>query len=392
MKSKVPDYFLLAFCFTLPISQLISSRILIVAVIVSLFFTKRKISFSSFLNQSWDLLFFFSILLIGLLYSKDLTVGFRQIETSLSFVGIPIFVYAISDFTKEKLNQACYAFIIGVLAACLICIGYAVFVFYETSNIQAFFYNKLTLPIDSHPTYFAYFLIFAITYLLYTLYYEHMKISAKLVSACVVFLFIILLLTGGQTVFISLLLVFSFFILKYLLGEKSKKETLVVSMVVAMILLMFTTIITFQNNDKLFLVSGQNDYWERMILWESAIHANLNPLFGVGTGDYNDVLNEYYRSHSLAKFAANSFNSHNQFIQIYFSNGVLGLIGFLILLGRPLYLSVKSQNLLGILVFFPFLIYGITEVFLGRYQGVAFFGVLNQIFITHSNFSEPKTY
>ena len=44
-------------------------------------------------------------------------------------------------------------------------------------------------------------------------------------------------------------------------------------------------------------------------------------------------------------------------------------------------LSFKNNNSFGVLVFFPFLIYGVTEVFLGRYQGVIFFALLHQVFI-----------
>jgi hypothetical protein len=48
---------------------------------------------------------------------------------------------------------------------------------------------------------------------------------------------------------------------------------------------------------------------------------------------------------------------------------------------RPIYLSVRNRNILGTLIFFPFLIYGMTEVFLGRYQGVVFFALLHQLFM-----------
>jgi len=124
------------------------------------------------------------------------------------------------------------------------------------------------------------------------------------------------------------------------------------------------------------------DYWERMELWESGISANSHPWLGVGTGDYKKELNQFYLDHHLTNYAQESFNLHNQFIQILFSNGVIGFVGMLILLGRPLYLSVRNQNVLGAITFFPFLIYGMSEVFLGRFQGVVFFALLHQVFIS----------
>ncbi len=92
-------------------------------------------------------------------------------------------------------------------------------------------------------------------------------------------------------------------------------------------------------------------------------------------------MNQYYSEHGMVKFAQESYNSHNQFIQILFSNGVLGVIGLLVMLTRPLYLSFKNENILGILSLFPFLVYSITEAFLGRYQGVVFFTLLHQFFV-----------
>jgi O-antigen ligase len=127
----------------------------------------------------------------------------------------------------------------------------------------------------------------------------------------------------------------------------------------------------------------KNDYWERLVLWESALKATPDIIWGVGTGDYKKILNEYYVSHDLLKFADSSFNSHNQFIEVLFSNGLVGVFSLLLLVGRPIYQSVRNQNLLGSLTFFPFIIYGMTEVFLGRYQGVVFFALLHQAFMTY---------
>jgi O-antigen ligase len=125
-----------------------------------------------------------------------------------------------------------------------------------------------------------------------------------------------------------------------------------------------------------------NDSWDRFILWRSAIQANSDYLTGVGTGDYKIVLNEFFREHNQEMFARESFNSHNQFIQIFFSNGFFGLAALTLMLLRPLYLAFKHNDQMGILILFPFLIYGMTEVFLGRYQGVVFYALLHQIFIS----------
>ena len=382
MKSVGLSYLFYVFCFALPFSQFLNSRLLFLTTILSFFLAQHKFSLTALIVQFWDLLLFFLILAIGLTYSTDLTLGLRQLETSLSLLGVPLVVYGLGGFSRMRMNNTFYVFAAGALVAGLICIINAAVSFIKTGDYQVFFYNQFTQPVDSHPTYFAYYLIFIITFGLYFLYYELPKQFFGLAVAALFFFFVLLLLTGGQTAFISLLLTFAFFISKYTLEEKTRRESLVVSLIATMLVCMVVVTLFFRNNEQFFSTGIQNDYWERMDLWKSAIAANTNLLFGVGTGDYNLVLNEYYLGHEMNHFAEENFNSHNQFIQMYFSNGLVGLFSLLLVLGRPLYVSVMQRNLLGILLYFPFLMYGVTEVFLGRYQGVVFLALVHQILVS----------
>jgi O-antigen ligase len=384
MKSRILHFLLYSFCFSLPLSQFLNSRLLFVTAIVGCFLSFKAFSFRAFFIQSWDLLLYLFILVIGLAYSFDIDSGLRQVETSLSLLGVPLVVYNLGRFSKERTTNTFYAFVSGVFLAGVICLFHAAVAFLNTGDYQVFFYNQLTQIIDSHPTYFAYYLIFVITYGLYLMYYEFPKRYFAWIIIVLLFFFMLLLLTGGQTAFISLILTFSFFISKYALENKDKRESVTVALVVILLTCMVAVMIAFQNNEQLFLISSQNDYWERMALWKSAINANANLLTGVGTGDYHVVLNNYYRQHEMAQFANENLNSHNQYIQSYFSNGLIGLLGLLFLLARPLYFSVRHQNLLGILLYFPLLMYGVTEVFLGRYQGVVFVAFVHQILVSQN--------
>jgi O-antigen ligase len=208
--------------------------------------------------------------------------------------------------------------------------------------------------------------------------YEKIELPMWVILSFVLFCFPILLLTGGQSAFVSLLFVFSFFILKYLLGERGKTESISFG-VVALMLIGILFINTGHHDEREQML---NDSWDRFELWRSGIFANTDFLWGVGTGDYKSVLNEYYRKTGQELFARESLNSHNQFIQIFFSNGFLGLIAFSIIIIRPLYMAFRNNDQLGILLIFPFLIYGMTEVFLGRYQGVVFFALLHQTLVS----------
>lgn len=370
---------MLLFVFMLPLSQFISTRILVLVFVLSLFFGERKFSYSEIIKSSWDILLYLLVLGFGILYSTDKQTGIRTLETSFALLALPVISYRIQAIDRNRLNFIFIFFSLGIFVAGLICFFNALYTYLNNgNNSNIFFFYDFTEVINSHPTYLAYYLIFAITFGLYALNYEKIKLPMGVILTFVLFYFPILLFTGGQTAFVSLLFVFSFFILKYLLGERGKTETISFG-VVAFMLIGILFINTGDHDQREQIL---NDSWDRFELWRSGIFANTDFLWGVGTGDYKTVLNEYYRETGQELFARESLNSHNQFIQIFFSNGFLGLIAFSIMIIRPLFMAFRNNDQLGILLIFPFLIYGMTEVFLGRYQGVVFFALLHQTLIS----------
>lgn len=377
-KQKILWWMLKVFAFSVPLSSFLSIRILVFASVFGLFASSSGHVLLRLARNAWDIMLYLLTLIIGLIYSHDLFTGLKVLETNFSFLAIPLILGCLPIMDHEKRNKIFSAFLSGLIASSLICLLFAVYGYTQEPNIQFFFFDQFTEVINSHPTYFAYYIIFAISVELYLLYYDEGNGYTLLKYVTIIFLFLILILTGGQTAFISLLFVFSFFILKFLIEEKNKKKGFVVGLVVLMLSCLF--LITFVEKGN--RVVAWNDSWERFVLWKSAISAIPNPLIGVGTGDYKIVLNEYYATHNLAHFATESYNAHNQLIQLLFSNGILGVLSFIIMVARPLYLAMKNRNILAILCVFPFLIYGMTEVFLGRYQGIVFFALLHQVFIT----------
>ena len=387
-RSKALWWLFLAFVFSIPLPQSVSIKLLILALLFSFTISNSLTNFRKLLARTWDILFYLLLLCIGLIYSEDLDTGFKEIETSLSLIALPFVLLKIPNLSKEQLHKIFFTFAAGLLVACLIYLAHASVLYFRSEDSTAFFSGKLTeVIINSHPTYLAYYLILVITFGINLMYYEESGISPFVIILILLFLFLMLMLTAGRTAFISVLLIFSFFVLKFITEtDKSGIRKLTFGVVIFLLIGLFVA--NLADTSK---ASGENgDYWERLVLWESAIKATPDIIWGVGTGDYKKVLNDYYLSHNLSKFADESYNSHNQFIQILFSNGSIGVLSLLLLMGRPLYLSVRNQNVLGMLSFCSFFIYGMTEVFLGRYQGVVFFALLHQTFITYYQYHKPS--
>lgn len=361
-------------------------RLLVVVVAASLI-TRDYRSIGLSFVRSWDVLLYIAVLLLGLAWTTDMPSGFRTLETYFSLLAMPIVIGRFGIITQKDLNNIFKSFGLGVIVACIVCLVNAFIVYSKTSDANAFFYYELTSVIGSHPTYMAYFLIYVITIGLYQLYYRETELPRPLIAVVLVFSFAMLMLTGGSTAFISLLLIFSFFILKFTLEDRSSNKQFVIVMVSLMIISLFiiNTFDFWQTSETV-----KSDYWERSSLWEAALRANPNALFGVGTGDDKLALNDYYMKHGLEKFANENYNSHNQLLQVYLATGIIGLLALIIILAKPMYLALRNQSPIGILVFFPFVIYGMNEVFMGRYQGVVFFALLSQLYTSYYSSLQPS--
>lgn len=368
------------FVFTIPIYPSISVKLLVACFLLSFFKFKHELEVRTYIQRSWDVYLYFFVLFLGILYSDNKDVGLKVLETAAGLLIMTFIFFRLKEIIQIGFKLVFHPFLAGLAIASLICLINALYVYTKTGSYQSLFFRDLTGIINSHPTYFAYFIIAAVGYCLFYLS-QSTKFDRRFIVVVLLtfFLFAMLMLTGGRTAYVSMLLVLSYFILKFILEWRYEKIILTNLMVTIVLLIGLFGMSSIDHFD--FAIASKNDYWERSVLWHSAIKANPNPLIGVGTGDYKTVLNDYYLTHNLDEFAKDSYNSHNQFIQFYFSNGIIGLIILLIMIARPLYLSVRSQNALGILLMFPFVIYGITEVFLGRYQGVVFFALLHQIVI-----------
>lgn len=380
---KVHRYSFYLFSFVIPLNQFIGTRILIVVAVISLFMYRKWSGFT--LRNSWDMMLYLLVLAGGLAYSTDVIAGLRVLETSFPLLALPLAVAVLPTWRVNEIRFCFRSFVWGAFLACLICLTNAAVVAGQTDfNGSLYAYNFTTI-LGFQPIYFAYYLIFGITYCLFSLYHEDSDFSPVTGLLYSSVMFLSLLFTGTKTSFVCLLLVFSFFILKTLVEERTRIKWIVTLFIIIMLACM-----GIMNMLNINSWNASSDAWERMVLWESGIKAVPSIVFGVGTGDYKTELNEYYESHQLPEFAEDGMNAHNQLIQILFSNGILGLIAFLLLIAHPIYKAYRSGNMLALVSLFPFVIYGVTEVFLGRYQGVVFWAWMHQTFLSLVSGEESK--
>jgi O-antigen ligase len=120
----------------------------------------------------------------------------------------------------------------------------------------------------------------------------------------------------------------------------------------------------------------QSTFQSRMIIWGISLEIiKKSPILGNGSKNFKKITNEYIDSHYnelTEKFNPDIINSdtavvthtHNQYLEILFNHGLIGLALFMGIILYPLWQAVKHRYNFGLLVplLVHLMIYSITEV------------------------------
>ncbi len=121
----------------------------------------------------------------------------------------------------------------------------------------------------------------------------------------------------------------------------------------------------------------------RLFYLKSAIAViKTNPLFGVGTGDVQEVINDEYRKSGSPLDEEWYKRPHNQFITITVALGIIGFIVFLISLIFPLIELKQHLHALYYLFFASAIISFLFEDTLETQIGLSFFAVFNTVLLS----------
>ncbi|HCT30512.1 MAG TPA: hypothetical protein DIW31_07220 [Bacteroidales bacterium] len=113
-------------------------------------------------------------------------------------------------------------------------------------------------------------------------------------------------------------------------------------------------------------------------------------LFGVGVGDGQDFLMDYYSTSNVNLDKQFWFLSHNQYLTIWIASGLVGLILFISGLLIPSFIERKSFNILSIAFLSIILISMLTEDTLETHVGITFTALFYSFIIFGDNFSLDK--
>ena len=359
---------------------------------------ERKLQFHFTLPQA-ILVVLYLLYVIGIFWSSNERAAMFALEVKLSLVVFPIMIGLDRAFFKENITGILLFFVAGIIASSLICLSTAI---WESSFFlpNGFSFNTidpkfaewsyggsrfryLGLSRFLHPTYYSFYVLFALVVTLVLLkrrIFSNKYLLLWLKMSIPLFILMIYLLSS-KAVLISALIIFIVFsgiIYRRYNNKFIKFFILFLSLVFIIVALKnprFEEIVKAVNNPELLTDNSRDgSFISRIHIWKAGVDIiEDNFLYGVGPGDTNDELLIRYKNYKYKDPLLKKSNAHNQYIETFID---LGLIGFFVLLSALFvpFFSYERRNIL--FRFFLFII-GFNFLFesiLNTQAGLVFFG------------------
>tara|TARA_R110002049_G_scaffold2365_2_gene17251 strand:- start:8197 stop:9501 length:1305 start_codon:yes stop_codon:yes gene_type:complete len=397
----IKRYLFLSFAFFLPINQRISTINIVLLVVFSLLnLRKSKINFKT---EFIPLIVLYFIYCLSLLYSSELQLSIIEKKASLLFFPI---IFTFNRNIVKYYELIFKYFVLGCLVALIIC---EINAFYNSFNFEHFyfdsrvdksisFYNSLiqeknlffsyNFSFIHQTVYFAMYMLFAITILLYKKIFKSKTIQYFIIS--------ILIMGVFQTLNKAGFIVLLFLALTKIYSIISNKKIAVISSILFLFFgcLVFILNPRVQNlSKKKFFIDEskiiEKDFKKikntkptdtdfRVMLWVSAIEMiKEHPVIGIGAGGSHNRLYEVFAVKRQWYYSIEKYHAHNQYLQILLD---IGIIGFSVFVFLFIYFLRKvfrnyDNNLKLIAINFVLIltINFLFESMFERYSGISFF-------------------
>ena len=280
-----------------------------------------------------------------------------------------------------------------VLASCY-CMVIAVYSFYHSHNADVFFYHNLLLPLHLHAVYFSILVYLCLMFLV-----QQIFISATtrkwMYWPSFIFLNVMIVLLASKLI----LMVYVFSIALYSAAKFRHTKYLTVFGVITFmcigIVLLNDNNVSRRFNDLSFNIDDalhKDKYGDDVYLdglnyrllaarfGAEIVAENKAWLFGVSAGDSQRLLVEKMQKAKLYK-GYYEYNFHNQFIETYVQQGLIGLACLLFIFAVLIYKAFKLRYMLFSSFVIVFTAFAFTESFLQRQYGTFPFILLSLFFI-----------
>ena len=377
---KTYQFLIIALAFFLPLTVFGGNLIIVIICILWIISGEYKSKFNQIIKNKLMLasILFFCIHVFGLLWTDDLTWGLHIVHKMWYFIGLLPILYTLVK--KEYIPYYLAAFLISILLTEVI----SFLIWFEV--IEPF--KNATLenptPFMSHIS-FNPILAFSIYLVLHEVLIN--KKLSKVILFCYSFfsisMVINMFITGGragQVVFFAMIVILIF----QVFNKQKVKAILTISIIVPLIFMTaYQSSYLFNqrvdeaiSNVVMYSVNKDTSVGQRLsFIINSYDVIKLNPILGVGTGDFPA---EYKKINQLnTPNLPDATNPHNMYILVLMQLGFLGLVSMLSIFYYQIKLSFNSTNRLlkdaGLALPLLFLVMMLSDSYLlGHYTSLLF--------------------
>ena len=312
-------------------------------------FVNKTFSFSHKKIIITGLLFFF-IHLISVFYSDNKAVAWFDIEIKLSLLVFPIIFLFKNSFIIERKRWVLISFVLGTIVSSIIMLLFAYYRF-DGVNSHVFYYAELSL---FHPSYMAMYFIFSILIIIRIMDKDLSKLNHRLIAySIILFLLILISLLQSKAGILSIIAISFYYIVFAFI--RSKALMLRISFFV---LAVSVSLIFVQKNNRLQTMANAVEKISdegrtsgstgiRFSMWKVTIQEIPKYwIFGVGSGDIKEVLFKRYEEEGLTEAIEGNYNVHNQYLETFFGQGIIGISLLLLLLFFGIQEALKKKELI----------------------------------------------
>lgn len=418
-KSDFFVYLIAAILVTIPLKNIFSTILILAFMVASLFYVRRKNTSFSVVQILPMLLYL--LMIVSLIWSHDPKQSLFGLQKLLSFFFIPIAFMFIPKIDKNGIAKIAKLFSYGMVVYALFYIVSASIRYYQTQNVEVFFYHELVNK-DLNVIYFSVLVSFAL------FYFISLKEKIFPEKIFILILIVLLMLMSSKSIItIDILILICYYY--YFVDIPKTTKTLTVLSVVCFLtfsvlyveeakerfLLEYETAFidnTVNNKmgdtiNKVYNVSlkhawtkdqfEQNNFFPGTALrvYQTRIFLEMlneqNILFtGFGLEASQQQIHKKAKEHNLFP-SFGMYNFHNQYIQTFAELGIFGLVLLISMLLLNFKNAWKHKDFLHIAFAITMIMLFLSESFFCRQRGIVFFIFLYCLFNMYAIKQEKKT-
>ena len=345
------------------------------------------------------MLFFFVVIGVSMLLSKNTDKAFSFLDPRLPLLYFPLTVGVLQlDAPFRRKVLVSFAVITTIITA--FCLGWNIRQAFIQNNTAVLYNDSLTHVIGHQSIYISLLVNISIFIFSREIFFGNSKWKGWMFAA-VIFLFGISYLLASRTMMGFLYATTGIFILYYIIKRKKYLEglTLLMGMIIGIFMVYKFMPQTFNRFKELTYTKfdyqnmGAESHYNMEVTAEQWNGANFrlaawrcgwelfkeNPIMGVGIGDKYEALIKKYEEKDFQFAIKTKKNVHNNYLDILYSMGIIGLVVFLIAwIILPVVYAKQQHDYLTILIIFTFATAWITEIYFDRSLG----GMLTGFFIS----------